>query len=275
LGSPKLVCLDCSPADVFTRGHLPSAQSLPQHVHDPSGRFYLKKDGSSRLVATQSEIDEVLSSLAVGPDSTVVVYDEFMSLHAARIRFVLRLAGVNDVRILNGGFRWWSQGAKKPVATGVSENKQETARSQNRADDAPHRNSRKQVVASELLKIVADPGTACIVDCRTPAEFHGSGGHYGLVNARLGRLPGAVHFEWTNALVEAGPFTFLRPANELEQLIQTKLGSPTGQIITYCQTGIRAAHTAFVIELMGRDVRMYDGSFGEWSNDIPNAPITK
>ena len=38
-------------------------------------------------------------------------------------------------------------------------------------------------------------------------------------------------------------------------------------IITYCQGGIRAAHMAFVLELLGYpDIRVYDGSMYEWAN---------
>ena len=50
--------------------------------------------------------------------------------------------------------------------------------------------------------------------------------------------------------------------------------TPDKQIITYCQSGVRGAHTWFVLkELLGYpNVRNYDGSWGEYGNN-PESPI--
>ena len=45
--------------------------------------------------------------------------------------------------------------------------------------------------------------------------------------------------------------------------------------ITYCQGGIRAAHAAFALELMGyENVRVYDGSMQDWANR-DDTPLVK
>jgi thiosulfate/3-mercaptopyruvate sulfurtransferase len=49
--------------------------------------------------------------------------------------------------------------------------------------------------------------------------------------------------------------------------------SPDKRVITYCQAGVRAAHLAFVLALLGYpDVAVYDGSWDEWGND-PHTPV--
>ena len=100
-----------------------------------------------------------------------------------------------------------------------------------------------------------------LCDTRSPDEFAGTDARA----AKGGHVPGAINVEWVNAVNEDGTF---KDAATLYELY-TKAGfTPDKEIITYCQTGVRGAHTWFVLsELLGfPDVRNYDGSWEEYGN---------
>ena len=71
--------------------------------------------------------------------------------------------------------------------------------------------------------------------------------------------------EWSNAVNDDGTF---KDAADLYKLYTTAGFVPEKEIITYCQTGVRGAHTWFVLrELLGYpNVRNYDGSWAEYGN---------
>ena len=63
------------------------------------------------------------------------------------------------------------------------------------------------------------------------------------------------------------------PSNELRTLYEEAGIAADKEIVTHCQTGIRAAHSYFALRLLGYPkVRLYDGSWAEWGND-PETPI--
>jgi thiosulfate/3-mercaptopyruvate sulfurtransferase len=106
---------------------------------------------------------------------------------------------------------------------------------------------------------LGDPAVV-LLDTRTEGEYAGE-----TVRAkRGGRIPGAVHVEWTRNLGADGAF---KPAGELRSMYEQAGVTPDKEVITYCQGGYRAAHGYLALRLLGYPrVRNYTGSWKEWGD---------
>ena len=106
---------------------------------------------------------------------------------------------------------------------------------------------------------------------RTDGEWEGTNDRG---NRRAGRVPNAQHLEWLR-FVETDDSRKFLPAQDIQRLLDDAGISRDRPTITYCQGGIRAAHAAFVLALLGYDdVRVYDGSMREWANR-EDTPLVK
>jgi thiosulfate/3-mercaptopyruvate sulfurtransferase len=102
-----------------------------------------------------------------------------------------------------------------------------------------------------------------ILDVRSDEEWLGTNTRS---NKRAGHVPGAVHLEWLN-FVDSDDSRKFKPAPVLQGLLRDAGADTSQEVVTYCQGGIRAAHAAFVLTLLGSDrVRNYDGSMRDWAN---------
>lgn len=190
----------------------------------------------------------------------MVVYDDSRSKDAARIWWVLRYWGVEDVRVLNGGWSGWKDG-KYPVEK--AENVAKAVRFEAKARTA------RLATKNQLLESLKG-GTLQIVDARSEKEFCGT---EKLTNKRAGAIPGAKQLEWSD-LIDEKSHRF-KPAAELRKLFADAgiaLDRPTA---THCQSGGRAAVMAFGLELMGaKEVGNYYSSWSEWGN-AEDTPVVK
>jgi thiosulfate/3-mercaptopyruvate sulfurtransferase len=199
-----------------------------------------------------------LAAVGVSPGRPVVVYSDDVR-DAARAWWLLKYAGVPDARILNGGWRAYTA-AKRP------EQKEPVTVKAEPHDWKP--DPTRLATKADVLAELKQPN-ATIVDARTREEFAGEQ----KTAKQVGHIPGAVHLEWAD-LVDPKTGKFL-PPEELKKRAAERnidLGKPA---ITYCQSGGRAAVTAFGLELLGaKGVRNYYRSWSEWGN-AEDTPVQK
>lgn len=198
LGDPNLRVIEMAQdGSAFEAGHIPGAALSPT--------WQIKGSANPRLVAPPDEAKAWFESVGVGDDSLVVGYDRFNSRDAARLWWVLTYYGHADVRVLNGGWKKWAAEGR-PVEAGPSSASVEgaafTPKNPNRA------------IASDVESLRAAIGDEGVViwDVRSLDEHTGANSRG---NARVGRVPGARHLEWTALVAEDGTF---KPREEIEEI---------------------------------------------------------
>lgn len=252
LGDGNLRIVDmASERKTYRRGHIPGAVYLS--VDDVRIKV---PAGGSRL-PTEAEAARLFGDLGIGLDTHVVIYDDSGDLDAARLFFTLDVFGHRAVSLLDGGIQAWRR-AKRPETTIVP--------SVARTDYRPARVGERVASAEWVRDRLNDPSVA-LLDARSADEYIGKD-----VRARRGgHIPGAINIEWRENLRADGTF---KSVDELRAMYAAQAVTPDKTVVTYCQTHHRAAHTYFVLRLLGYPRLVgYDRSWSEWGNrdDLPLA----
>ncbi|MEZ4863126.1 MAG: sulfurtransferase [Caldilineaceae bacterium] len=238
LDQPDLHLLDIRAADSYAEGHIPGA------VHVDLATLSRVVDGVPGMLLPPAEFAAQMSALGVDEHKAVVLYDDNWGMQAARVLWALARYGHTNAAVLTGGWdRWREEQLPQSVETHTPTPTEFVIR---RAD--AHLAER-----SWLLEHDADP-TVVVIDTRTPNEY------------AQGHLPGARNWDWMNAVPLTG-WDLMKPVNELQATLRDLGVTPDKEIVTYCRSGVRAAHTYLVLRALGYPrVRNYDGSWLEWSH---------
>ncbi len=247
---------------LYETGHIPNAVKVDwvSDLNDPVTRDYISSE----------KLQQVLRARGVNQDTTIVLYGDKNNWWATYTFWVLRLCGLENLKIMDGGRLRWEQ-EQRPLETRVPTFPAGNITVGPRAD-APLRAFR-----DEVLQFVHAHGK--LIDVRSPEEYRGERLHmpdYPNEGAlRGGHIPGARNVPWGKAV---DPDTHLfRPAAELRQLYEQEAGlSSKDDVVAYCRIGERSSHTWFVLTyLLGYpSVKNYDGSWTEWGNMV-RAPIER
>jgi thiosulfate/3-mercaptopyruvate sulfurtransferase len=225
-------------------------------------------DGVRRDIVSREDLVKLLSASGIGPETTIVLYGDNNNWFAAWAYWQLRLFGVEDVKLLNGGRKLW---LARGLATSTDVPTYAPTGIQLSTADFSHRAFR-----DDVLKHV-DASDAALVDVRSPAEYSGELLAPAAIPQegaqRAGHVPGAANIPWGQAVREDGTF---KDADELRELYASKGITADKDVIAYCRIGERSSHTWFVLhELLGFDrVRNYDGSWTEYGSHV-GVPIEK
>jgi len=234
-----LLILDVRSTGDYRNEHIPGALNIQKKMLDNNELDY------PGMIAPKKQVEEVLSGLGVHPQSHLVIYDDSGDLEAARVWFVLKNYGHNSIRLLDGGFSNW-----KKDNLAVTDKSEKPGTSDYKFPDDP---GNEYYATRDDVKNLEGKPNVVILDVRSDREY--SDGH----------IPGALNLNWVNNLDSDKIF---KTREELLAQFAKAGINPDNEVVTYCRSGTRASHTAFVLrELLGfKNVKIYDGSWLEWSH---------
>jgi thiosulfate/3-mercaptopyruvate sulfurtransferase len=167
----------------------------------------------------------------IGEGVFVVAYDHGAAGGAARLWWLLRHYGHEDVAVLRGGFDSWLG----PVRGGEEEIEPR--------EFVPCPRTGDTIDAGELGARLGEPGLV-VVDARSPERYRGE---FEPIDPVAGRIPGAVNWYFAEA---SDP-----PPEVLE----------ADEVVVYCGSGITACVDLLLLAQAGRpDAKLYPGSFSDW-----------
>jgi thiosulfate/3-mercaptopyruvate sulfurtransferase len=229
----------------YLGGHVPGAvyvdldTELARHGAPTDGRHPLPDLGDLQSAARR---------WGIGPDSTVVVYDGQGNLAAARAWWLLRWAGLTDVRILDGALpAWVRSGGALETDDVVPE-----------PGDVSLTGGGLPTVDVEDVADFARTGT--LLDARAGERFRGE---VEPVDPKAGHVPGAVSAPTGDNLNPDGTF---RPPTELRAGFAALGVDADRPVAAYCGSGVTAAHQVAALAIAGIPAALYPGSWSQWSN---------
>jgi thiosulfate/3-mercaptopyruvate sulfurtransferase len=248
LQSDTVKVVDLRKPSMFQEGHIPGAINIWRSDIENSELPY------SGMIASKEKMEQLLSGLGITSSDFLVIYDDNASCDAARLWWVLDHYGFDRMALLNGGLNAWKQ---SHAITSDSTNYPTSSFA-----FPPALPSKRIILKDELISAITD-STVVLIDTRTTEEYDGDYIKDGAFER--GRIPGSIHIDWVNAM-NYQEQTF-KTKEELKLLFSSYGMDSSSQVVTYCHSGVRSAHTLFVLtQLLGyQNVRNYDGSWVEWS----------
>lgn len=253
LADHSILVVDLCDSASYAVGHIPGA------VHLDYADLVRVEPPAMGLLPTEARLGEVLSRLGLTAEQSVVAYDEEGNGRAGRLLWTLAILGHERSAMLNGGIHAWN------AAGGRLEN--QIRRPVPSFFQARFRNPAAVADKDYILAGLGRPDVA-LLDTRSPAEYAGLDQRA----ARSGHIPGAVNLQWTDAMDPQRQLRF-QPDPVLRALLEQRGVTPDKEVIVYCQTHHRSAHTYWVLRYLGYPrVRGYPGAWSEWGNN-PRLPI--
>jgi thiosulfate/3-mercaptopyruvate sulfurtransferase len=212
-------------------------------------------EGGQRPLPEIAALQDKARAWGLRLESTIVIYDADRSMTAARAWWVLRWAGLPDVRVLDGGFPAWVE-AGLPVTDKVA-----IPMPSNIALSAGHM---PEIGAEEALTLAVD---GVLLDARIRPNY--IGGQAAVGQPPRGHIPHAISAPAPDNVTDYGNFTDSETLTEMYRALGADGRKPVG---VYCGAGMSAAHSVLALASIGIDAAMYPGSWSAYVSD-PTRPV--
>jgi thiosulfate/3-mercaptopyruvate sulfurtransferase len=243
----RLVEIDYDP-ELYDEWHIPGAVNIDWETD-------LIEELGGDLVS-RTALEDLLGDLGITPDTEVILYGDKANWFAAHGYWVLRYYGHTNVKLLDGGRRYWELEDFETTDTVTEYSSRDYEVSKVNDNIRAQKNEVREAIENDTR----------IIDVRNPQEFRGDDPPAEIQNTteQQGHIPSAENVPWGRAVDTDG--TFKHP-KELQHVYEDHIQSDEDSV-TYCRIGERSSITWFVLnELLDTDCRNYDGSWTEWAPD--------
>lgn len=260
LDNPDVKIIEVSTeSGLYERGHIKNAVKFNWYTD--------LVEVVNRDIVAAPRFQKLARAAGINKDSTVVLYGDKNNWFAAWGAWIFNTYGIQDVRLLDGGRVKWEKDGRgfttivpSPTAGNFSATKADR--------------SIRASLNRDVIPAVRKKGSVDMVDIRSADEYSGkifAPAGFQELAVRAGHIPGAVNVPWGLNVNADGTF---KTVVELKKLYADKGIDGKKTIITYCRIGERSSLTWFVLsEILGYEVKNYDGSWTEYGNSVGN-PIS-
>ena len=255
LDDPKVVVIEVSTEPgIYERGHIRNAVKITWHTD--------LVDTVNRDVVSAANFQKFAQAAGISQDTTVVLYGDKNNWFAAWGAWIFNLYGAKDVRILDGGRVKWEKDGRA-LTTAV------TTKAKGNFTSTRLDKSLRATLLQDIIPVARKRVKVDLIDIRSADEYSGkifAPAGFQELAVRAGHIPGAINIPWGLNVNADGTF---KTVAELKKVYADKGVDGKQPIITYCRIGERSSLTWFVLsEILGYDVKNYDGSWTEYGNTV-------
>ena len=260
---PDVVIIDTRDPDSFLKGHIAGAVNL----HDIF--TYLATSSPEGMAELSGKFAAAFGAAGLDGKKTAVLYEQSMNTgfgQSCRGYFLLKYLGYPKAKVLHGGLEAWSAAGYELHQAPLTPTPAEF----------PIDPSAAQIMLTlEDVKAALGNEAVAMLDVRDVDEWIAeSSSPYGKdFCPRKGRIPGAKWIEWYRLMKPSPEGPMIKSADEVLAECATVGITKETPVYLYCFKGARASNSFVALKEAGvRDVRIYFGSWNEWSRD-PSLPI--
>ena len=260
--SPDVVVIDTRSPEAYAAGHIPGAVNLFEVF------TFLATSTPEGVSELRETFAKYFGAVGLSGRELPVFVEESMNSGfgmSCRGYFLMQFLGYPKAQILHGGLTAW-KAAGLPITTEVPVVEAKTF---------PVQDTGQDIIIDYQTMLAALGGETALVDVRDVDEWVGtSSSPYGPDFApRKGRIPGAKWLEWYRMMKPTPSGPMFKSKAEILAECATVGVTPDTPVFLYCFKGARASNTFVALKEAGiKDVRMYFGSWNEWSRN-PELPI--
>lgn len=251
--------IDARGVNDYKKLHIPDAVNIPtDRFRDPDTLKEIIEYKKNKGFAIPPEMAErIFSEAGVDTNTRVIIYDSITFPHASIPWAILKYFGHENAQVLKGGFEKWAIEGRAVTAE-LPEVQRKTFIARPRPEMVATRkwllNNRENIIVLDLRSFEEYLGI-------NPAE-----------NPRGGHIPGAISLEWR----QLADYGTMKSPDEMQEILEEAGVTRDKEIVTHCNIGIgRSTYGLMALKMLGyNNVRVYGGSFEDWSNAAELAVAT-
>lgn len=259
----RVIVLDCRFSLVDTtagqrdydQGHIPGAHycDLDKHL---SGS--IETHGGRHPMPTSEQFVQQLRRWGISEHSEVIVYDDQKMAFASRAWWLLNLAGIHNVRVLDGGYQAWLQ-------AGYAKDRRKPAEKSGDYTYQPEFDL-SNTHSFEMIIETLNSEAFKLIDSREPVRYRGESEP---IDTVAGHIPSAQNLPWNDVTNEAG---YIQPQSFHQERWSAFADTPKSTVI-YCGSGVTACVNLLSSAIAGHEFSIYPGSWSDWISH-KDAPIS-